>query len=274
MAKRFTDTEKWKDEWFLELEPTLKMLWIYILDTCDHAGVWKSNFKLASYSIGAILDKQSAKKAFGSRIKELTPDKWHVTKFISYQYKGFLNPSNKAHKGVINSLILNGIDLSPFVDPLKPLRSQDALDQRGLGIGVGIGLGSFNSSSSPKKGTESLNPVRLDQIIQLFNDTLAGKVGQIKYCYGLSGPQAEDFLTTTSFEQFTHLETWEEIFKNVSASPFLCGESKGGSGWTVTLNWLVVHGNALKVLNGSYPAPVNSKSAEANMDYITSVELD
>jgi hypothetical protein len=272
MAKRFTDTEKWKDEWFLELEPTLKMLWIYILDTCDHAGVWKSNFKLASYSIGAILDKQSAKKAFGSRIKELTPDKWHVTKFISYQYKGLLNPVNKAHKGVINSLILNGIDLSPFVDPLKPLPSQDTLDQRGLGIGVGLGS-SNSSSSSFKKGTESLGPVRLDQIIQLFNDTLAVKVGRIKYCYGLSAQQSEEFLITVGFEQFTHLKTWEEIFKTVSESPFLNGTAKNSS-WTVTLNWLVVHGNALKVLNGSFQAPDNQKGAEANQAHINSVELD
>jgi hypothetical protein len=102
VANRFTDTEKWKDEWFLKLEPMMKILWLYMCDTCDSAGVWKVNFHLASFSIGSILDKQSALKAMGDRIHVINCDKWFIPKFITYQYRGKLSPTNNAHRARSN----------------------------------------------------------------------------------------------------------------------------------------------------------------------------
>ena len=49
MAKRFTDTEKWKDEWYTELSSDYKIIWQYLLDTCDNAGIYKRNIKLLNY---------------------------------------------------------------------------------------------------------------------------------------------------------------------------------------------------------------------------------
>jgi hypothetical protein len=260
VAKRFTDTDKWKDEWFLELEPTLKVLWIYILDTCDHAGIWKANFKLASYSVGTILDKQSAIKAFKSRVKVITDDKWHVTKFISYQYKGKLNPEkNNAHRGVVNALILNGIDTSPYLAPSEPLVSQPTLVTSPTGLGIGLGLGegsSFFSSSKKEEPKKILSMVqnegnlKTDQLIQLFNDRLASKKG-FPFCRGLSGNQINELITTLSFPEFQKIETWEELFEKVSDSEYLAGKTKR-SDFVATLGWLVKHDNALNVLNGQY----------------------
>jgi len=39
MAKRFTDTEKWNEDWFLEIINPHKLFWIYICDNCNHAGI-------------------------------------------------------------------------------------------------------------------------------------------------------------------------------------------------------------------------------------------
>jgi hypothetical protein len=42
MAKRFTDTEIWiKQRWFKKLDPLDKLIFIYLKDNCNHAGIWK-----------------------------------------------------------------------------------------------------------------------------------------------------------------------------------------------------------------------------------------
>ena len=110
MAKRFTDSDKWKDAWFLELEPYMKLLYLYVLDNCDCSGVWKVNFRLASFSIGSILDKQSALKALGSRIRVVSEDLWFIEKFIRFQYPSGLSTDCKAHVGVLKALKYHGIE--------------------------------------------------------------------------------------------------------------------------------------------------------------------
>lgn len=279
MAKRFTDTDKWKDEWFLELEPTMKMLWIYILDTCDHAGIWRANFKLASYCIGTILDKQSASKALESRIKIVDEDKWHVPKFIAYQYKGKLNPDNKAHLGVINSLTLHGLDSSPFLAPFKPLPSQDTLDQRGLGIGIGTGVGigldlvSSSESFDPRKfldakkilpqveseenlKTEKFTP---DHFVDLWNETFGPRL-----CYTQSlgsGKHRDNFLKSLEF--LPTEKHWRDLFELCLKSPKCMGQND--IGWTVTPTWIVDFDNALKVLNGDFDDAKHVKNLFASM---------
>ena len=47
MAKRFTDTDKWKKGFIRNLPAKYKLLWLYILDDCNHAGVWETDFEVA-----------------------------------------------------------------------------------------------------------------------------------------------------------------------------------------------------------------------------------
>ena len=49
MAKRFHDTEIWQQDWFLDVSYEFMMLWFYILDTCNYAGIWKPNKKLIEF---------------------------------------------------------------------------------------------------------------------------------------------------------------------------------------------------------------------------------
>ena len=55
MAKRFTDTEKWKKPFIRGLEGAYKLLWLYICDDCDHAGIWQVDLEVASIRIGEPL---------------------------------------------------------------------------------------------------------------------------------------------------------------------------------------------------------------------------
>ncbi len=97
MAKRFTATEKWDDPWFCGLGATDKLFWIYILDKCDHAGIWRVNWPLVKFHIGEYVFDNTK---FDGRVQILSADKWFIKKFIEFQY-GALNPENRAHHSVI-----------------------------------------------------------------------------------------------------------------------------------------------------------------------------
>lgn len=127
MAKRFTDNEKWKDAWFMDLPSKYKLFWLYLLDECNHAGIWKVNFKVASFHVGEHLEYSEVKRIMSNRITLLNDEKWYINKFIKYQYKcdvQQLNLKNKAHLSTIK--ILNEYDLfKPLTSPLLGVKDKD-----------------------------------------------------------------------------------------------------------------------------------------------------
>jgi len=106
--KRFTATEKWMTQWFQELSPAMKCFWIYLCDNCDAAGVWDSNFRMASFVIGSEIARDSL-AAFGGRVVELRPGKFWIEAFISFQY-GKLSRACLPHLRVLNLLEKHGIE--------------------------------------------------------------------------------------------------------------------------------------------------------------------
>ena len=109
MAKRFTETGKWKKKWIRELSPEMKLFWFYLLDNCDHAGIWEVDIELAAFQIGIELDESIILNTFNRKIVTFKPGKWFVPKFIVYQY-GELNKSNRAHLSVIKILTKYGLN--------------------------------------------------------------------------------------------------------------------------------------------------------------------
>lgn len=103
MAKRFTDTDKWKRPWFSDLPNNVKLVWIYLLDDCDHRGVWHCNFKRISFDLGFEINKEKLNEWFGDKIKEIDSDKYFIKSFVDFQYSS-LNPNNNAHKSIIELL--------------------------------------------------------------------------------------------------------------------------------------------------------------------------
>ena len=91
MPKRFTYTQKWQDEWFMELPAKYKLFYLYLLDNCDHAGIWKVNMKLATFHIGDDLNIDEIKNLFGNRILEFKDGYFFIVKFIQFQYGGLKN---------------------------------------------------------------------------------------------------------------------------------------------------------------------------------------
>lgn len=55
MTRRFTETDKWQDEWFMSLPFEAKLLFLYLCDNCDCAGFWEVNYTVASRKTGLPL---------------------------------------------------------------------------------------------------------------------------------------------------------------------------------------------------------------------------
>lgn len=86
MSKRFTDAKKWENEWFTDLPLKAKLAWIYICDKCEIHGVWKSNYKLATYQLGFALSENLLKEWFGNKVYSFDTDKILIVQFFEFQY--------------------------------------------------------------------------------------------------------------------------------------------------------------------------------------------
>jgi hypothetical protein len=102
MAKRLTDSEKWKDPWFCSLGVNEKLFWMYLCDNCDHAGIWMINWPLVEFHF-KLKKEDIDLTVYDDRIIAISDEKWYIPKFVKFQY-GDLNPQNKAHKSVLNIL--------------------------------------------------------------------------------------------------------------------------------------------------------------------------
>jgi len=127
MAKRFTDSEKWKKPFIKKLPMQYKLLWFYLLDDCNHAGVWQVDLEIASLRIGYKLNLKDSITALNDKIKVFdNGEKWFIKDFIEFQY-GELNEKNRAHKSVISVLTkYNLLSLNkPLRSPLQGAKDKD-----------------------------------------------------------------------------------------------------------------------------------------------------
>lgn len=86
---RYTDTDRWQEDWYCELGGEYQSLWDYICNKCDNAGVWKPNkidfetktkFKV---NLDSFFKKVNGDK---ERIILLENGRWFLPGFIKYQW--------------------------------------------------------------------------------------------------------------------------------------------------------------------------------------------
>lgn len=92
----------------MDLPAKWKLFWIYLLDNCDNAGVWTPNMRLAAVQIGENFEAAEALRVFAERIEVIQSGKWHVVKFVEFQF-GKLSASCTPHKSVINLITKHGL---------------------------------------------------------------------------------------------------------------------------------------------------------------------
>jgi hypothetical protein len=110
MAKRFTDSRKWDDEWFLGLSNDYRLVWLYLLDKCDYAGIFKPNIKLLNFCLGSNHTIDDLLQVFKERLVLLESGKLFIPKFISFQYKE-LNYGSPFHNKLFNTLRENRVSI-------------------------------------------------------------------------------------------------------------------------------------------------------------------
>jgi hypothetical protein len=125
--KRFTETAKWEDPWFRRLKPEMKLLWQWLCDKCDNAGVIDPDIDLASFQIGYQYPSDTLLE-FGERLEILDCGKVWIPSFIPFQC-GKLSEDCAAHKPIFQSIEKHGLD-RVSIGYQYPLR-------KGKGKGIG-----------------------------------------------------------------------------------------------------------------------------------------
>jgi hypothetical protein len=119
MAARFTDTQIWDEDWFIELGLEYQHFWNYITDQCNHAGIWKPNktgFEMrtkAKVNLDSFYDKVNGDK---ERIIKLRDGNWFLVGFIKFQWfnkkdRFDLVLANRMHRSMFELLTKHSVPL-------------------------------------------------------------------------------------------------------------------------------------------------------------------
>lgn len=113
MPERMTRTEKWGDPWFRKLKPAQKLLWLWMLDNCDIAGVVDIDIEKVHFE---TLAKGELNEDFDGRVIPLSGTRYWIRGFIEFHQKcgmDQLNPENRFHKAILRKIEQYGLfDLS------------------------------------------------------------------------------------------------------------------------------------------------------------------
>jgi len=99
MSKIFTDTEKWKDDWYISLTNDYRIIWQWLLDNCNHAGICKRSIKLLNFMCNTNITEDELISEMEGRLI-IKNNIWFIPKFLKFQYS-----SLKSKKPVIVSVI-------------------------------------------------------------------------------------------------------------------------------------------------------------------------
>lgn len=103
--KRFTETNKWDDPWFRDLRGAWKLVFLYVIDRCNNAGFWEVDEAAISWHTKLTADQvKGALEGLERGLKGALGWVW-VKNFLKHQKNWPLNPSNPAHKQIIQLII-------------------------------------------------------------------------------------------------------------------------------------------------------------------------
>ena len=110
MAKRFIDTNIWNKAWFRKLDTNSKLIWIYVLTKCDHAGIFDADYEAMNFYIGTDLeDFKDIPITIREKMQPIEDNQFFIPSFIEYQY-GQLRINSKPHLSVIKRLEEKGLN--------------------------------------------------------------------------------------------------------------------------------------------------------------------
>lgn len=131
MARRFTDTEKWKDEWYGSLSNDNRIIWQYLLDNCTQAGIFKKDWRLLRFQCNTQISEEDFLKVFGDRVID-RGNYFFIPKFLKFQNKKGLNSNKPAVVSIREELIENNL-----IEIVRQSLGNDFITIKGIGKGKG-----------------------------------------------------------------------------------------------------------------------------------------
>lgn len=113
--ERITDTDKWKDAWFCTLSPKSKLLFIYLYENCNAAGILEMNYDLMKVLLNFDSNKDvithlgKIKRCF---IPNKSKTKIWVKNYLFHQNKLPLDKGNIHHREIILMIEKNCADFN------------------------------------------------------------------------------------------------------------------------------------------------------------------
>jgi hypothetical protein len=119
MPKRFHATELWDEDWFLALPEGYMLLWFWVKDKCDHAGIWKPNITTFKNATQKHVELKKALELFNAdgkeRVRVLPNGRWFIPGFFAFQYGVKINPKNPVHASILVVLEKNNLSVSDLL---------------------------------------------------------------------------------------------------------------------------------------------------------------
>lgn len=288
MARRFTDTEKWEDPWFGELEPVFKLAWVFICDRCDHAGFWKWSTRSLLHHCGIDLSAPARLKefvkAFEGRLINVGRGTLYVRGFLEWQYRSIdtVAVGNSRVMISVRKLIeQQGVEVEflnkenhnapDFGNPLDTKAAQTL--SKGLSTKTStrtlISRSTVGDRStlnerkpmtkkaerqtllgeSPRKRIPPKIPMEtIQRVADIYNEVCAEGAG-MRPCMMLS-QKREQLIKRFWFRCGKDWDEVRDFFKRVTESDFLTGRKGAWKG--ADLTWLMDEEHSVKVWEGGY----------------------
>lgn len=109
MAKRLTDTTKWANKTFRALPDRMKLLYLYLLDNCDNAGVVRVDLDLIGYTLNTTLTRKEIESAFTGKLHFVSEDKIVVHNYIAFQNGDVFKSESRIAASIRSTLNSHGL---------------------------------------------------------------------------------------------------------------------------------------------------------------------
>lgn len=166
----FTVSVKWNDEWFSNLKPLEKLVFLYLTDRCDNAGFFEINKRLDAFLVGISEDEFISYLKIIRKCYVASKDgkKVWLKNFLKHQRNFPLNNENNAHRQIIAIIMTNIENFEYDFNILAP--------NKGL-FSPPVNISKVNTSNINGKVKEGgkgetiiLSELWTDVVKQFFND--------------------------------------------------------------------------------------------------------
>jgi hypothetical protein len=148
----------------------LKLGYLFILDSVDNSGVWEADFELADFQVGAKIEWEELKLALGDRVEVLDDGKWHMRRFVKFQY-GELSPASKPHAQVLRLREAHGITASKgYRESTHTLKDKNQEEVKAKDIG---GLGEIAEEIYQVYPRKVAKPAAITAILKALDGDIA-----------------------------------------------------------------------------------------------------